>query len=117
MTTQSIADRLVALCRQGQYEAAQNELYHADAESFEPNSPFVPYVKGLDAIKAKGEQFQSQIETFYGTEVSDPLVAGNYISCSISLDCDFKGHGRVDMREIALYEVKDGKIVKETFYY
>jgi hypothetical protein len=28
-----------------------------------------------------------------------------------------KGSGRMKMDEIALYEVKDGKIVKEQFFY
>ena len=36
MTTKEIAERLVALCRQGQVETAQRELYAADAINIEP---------------------------------------------------------------------------------
>ena len=42
MTTQEVANRLVELCRQGQIEAAQTELYANDCSSLEPeNSPMV----------------------------------------------------------------------------
>ena len=36
MTTQEIAGRLVALCRQGKFETAQKELFATDAISIEP---------------------------------------------------------------------------------
>ncbi|MFN4007028.1 MAG: SnoaL-like domain-containing protein [Chitinophagaceae bacterium] len=32
-----------------------------------------------------------------------------------SLDCEFKGHGRMNTTEIALYKVKDAKIIKAAF--
>ena len=35
----------------------------------------------------------------------------------MGMDVTMKGAGRVKMDEIALYEVKDGKIVKEQFFY
>jgi hypothetical protein len=35
----------------------------------------------------------------------------------MGLDATMKGVGRTKMDEIALYEVKDGKIVKEQFFY
>ena len=36
MTTTEIAERLVDLCRKGQFEAAQKELFSADAVNIEP---------------------------------------------------------------------------------
>jgi hypothetical protein len=35
----------------------------------------------------------------------------------MSFDATFKGGGRTKMDEICVYEVKDGKIVKEQFFY
>jgi limonene-1,2-epoxide hydrolase len=35
----------------------------------------------------------------------------------MGMDVTMKGPGRVQMDEIAVYEVKDGKIVKEQFFY
>jgi hypothetical protein len=35
----------------------------------------------------------------------------------MGMDCTMKGMGRQKLEEIAVYEVKDGKIVKEQFFY
>lgn len=35
----------------------------------------------------------------------------------MGMDVTLKGMGRRQMDEIAVYEVKDGKIVKEQFFY
>ena len=49
MTTEEIAERLVSLCRQGNFEAAQRELYAVDAINLEPyGTPTFPQeTKGL----------------------------------------------------------------------
>ncbi|MEO6283046.1 MAG: nuclear transport factor 2 family protein [Dyadobacter sp.] len=118
MTTTEIAERLVALSRENKYEQAQKELYSEDAVSIEPEgSPGMTTVKGLDKIVEKGNHFQAMIEEFHGQELSDPVVAGNYFSISLTMDITFKGMGRVPMEEIALYKVADGKIVSEQFFY
>ena len=117
-TTQEIADRLVQLCREGKYEEAQNELFSDDAESIEPpESPGMQSVKGLDQIRKKGQDFNNMVEEIHSGSVSDPTVAGNYISLAMMIDATYKGMGRQKMDEIALYETKDGKIVKEQFFY
>ena len=120
MTVQQIANRLVELCRKGDYTAAQQELYSDDATSHEPEnspSPGPKVVSGKDAIIAKGKQFQEMVEEVHGGSVSDPVVAGNHFAVSLNLDATYKGMGRQDMNEVCVYEVKDGKIVKEEFFY
>jgi len=118
MTVKEIANRLAELCRQGKYDTAQKELYSADAISLEPeHSPGLQTVKGLDAIIEKGHQFQSMIEAVHSSTVSDPIIAGNTFAVAAVLDITLKGVGRVPMEELAVYEVKDGKIVKEQFFY
>jgi len=57
------------------------------------------------------------VEEVHGGWVSEPIVAGNYISVAMGMDVTMKGQGRMNMDEIAVYEVKDGKIVKEQFFY
>jgi len=118
MTIQEIANRLTALCRQGKYEEAQRELYSTEAESIEPpGAPGLQTVAGLDAIIKKGQQFQSMIEAVHGGSVSDPIIAGNTFAIAAVLDVTFKGIGRQAIEEIAVYTVKDGKVVKEQFIY
>jgi SnoaL-like domain len=118
MTTQDVANRLKELFNENKWQEAQEELFSEDAESIEPaHSPGMQSVKGLDAIKKKGEDFNNMVEEMHGGYVSDPIVGGNYIAVAMGIDCTYKGMGRQKMDEIALYEVKDGKIVKEQFFY
>lgn len=117
MSVTEIANRLHELCQQGKYEDAQRELYSQDALSIEPvGAPGMQSVTGLDAIMKKGEQFQSMVEEIHAGSVSQPVIAGNHIALAFMIDCTMKGMGRTKMEEIAVYEVKDGKIVKEQFF-
>lgn len=118
MSTESVAKRLVELCRAGQFEAAQKELYAQDVVSIEPEgAPSGAVTKGLDAIYKKGEAFQASVEEIHGIEVSDPIVAGNWFSVTMTLDVTMKEYGRVPMTEVCVYHVKDGKVNQEQFFY
>jgi len=117
MNTRQIADRLVELCRQGQFETAQTELFAADADSIEPPGAQMPNVKGLAAIQEKGRQFMAGIEAFHSTTVSDALVAADHFSLAMALDVTMKGAGRVQIEEICVYRVAGGKIASEQFFY
>ncbi len=116
MTTQ-IADRLVELCRRGEFEAAQTELYSVDAISIEPDGAPFEMAEGLSAIQEKGRQFTASVEEMHGVVISEPVVAGNFFTVSMALDTTFKGRGRVNMEELCVYEVEDGKIITEQFFY
>ena len=120
MNVEQIAKCLVELCRKGEYEQAQKELYADDAVSIEPaNLPpgALGNVSGLPAIYEKGRQFQAMVEAVHGGEVSDAVIAGNWFSISMTLDITMKGRGRVQMSEICVYHVRDGKVVSEQFFY
>lgn len=118
MTTLEIANRLAVLCRDVKFETAQHELYAADAISIEtvPAPGYEKKTKGLDAIIKKGHQFESTVEAYHNTTVSDPLVSGNSFALVLSMDLTMKERGRVKLDELCVYEVKDGKIISETFY-
>lgn len=118
MTTQEVANRFNELAQSGQFDKIQDELYSEDAESIEPaHSQGLQSVKGLAAIKEKGRRFNEMVEEMHGGYSKDPVVAGNHFSVAMGMDCTMKGQGRVNMEEIAVYEVKDGKIVKEQFFF
>lgn len=119
MTTLEIATRLVELCRLGEYETAQKELYADDATSteFSPQTQQLETAVGLEAIIAKGAHFRELIEEVHSSAVSQPVVAGDYFSVAALLDVTLKGMGRIPMNEIALYKVKDDKVVSEQFFY
>ena len=117
MNTQEIATRLAALCRQGQFETAQKELYAKDAISIEPYATpeFAKQTNGLEEIIAKGHKFNSMVEETHGVEISEPLVAANSFVMRMEMDMKMKGQQRGKMSELCLYKVKDGKIVSEEF--
>jgi len=118
MKTAEIAQKLVAHCRQGQWEAAQTELYAAEAVSIEPEaSPaFAKETKGLPAIIAKGRTYTAMVEQMHSLTVSDPVVADSSFVCTMGMDVTMKGRGRFQMTELCVYEVKDGKIISEQFH-
>jgi hypothetical protein len=118
MTTKEVAGQLVKMCRDGKVEEAKQELFTEDTISIEPAEGILPEeTKGLKATQTKAELFISMVEQFYGSTITDPVVAGNYFSVGWDTDIQMKGQERQIMSEICLYKVKDGKIVSEQFFY
>lgn len=118
MTTQEVANRLVELCRTGQHEQAVKELYDPNIISIEPEGMPNRIVKGLDGIAKKSERFESMLEKVNSSTISDPIVAENFFSCSMLMNVQLKGAPvAIDMDEVCVYNVKNGKIVKEEFFY
>lgn len=119
MTTQQVADKLVSYCKQGDWDAAQTELYANDSVSIEmPGAPnFPPRTEGLKAIIQKGKTWEGMVETFHGIKVEGPIVAGDHFSCTMKMDVTMKGIPRMLNEEIGIFQVKDGKIVSEQFFY
>ena len=113
MTTKEIANRLVELCRKGEFENAQKELFAADAVSIEPYATpdFAKETKGIPAMKEKAEKWNAIVEEMHGLEVSDPVVAGSSFACTMRMDITMKGGERMNMTELCVYHVKDGKII------
>jgi ketosteroid isomerase-like protein len=118
MTTTDVANRFNELAPKGQWDQIQNELFADNAVSIEPeNSPGMESVSGLKAIREKGKTFDEMVEQMHGGYSNPPQVAGNHFAVAMGMDVTMKGQGRMQMEEIAVYEVKDGKIVKEQFFY
>jgi hypothetical protein len=118
MTTQEVANQLVDLCRLGKIDEAQAILFAESAQSIEANEMMgAKIVDGLEAIKTKSVAFQEGVEAFHGAEISDPIVAGNSFAITWKMDATFKGRGRMTIEEVCVYQVKDGKIVLEQFFY
>jgi ketosteroid isomerase-like protein len=119
MTTQEVANKLVQLCSQGQFDEAADSLYSPDIVSVEPGAPpgMSRESKGLAAVKAKGEWWTNNHDV-HSVSVEGPLVAGQHFAVTFKMDVTYKPEGkRFQMEEIALYRVADGKIVQEEFFY
>jgi hypothetical protein len=57
------------------------------------------------------------VEAMHANEAGDPIIAGNWFSVAFSMDITFKERGRVQMQDIGVYHVRDGKIDREQFFY
>ena len=78
--------------------------------------PFICQGANLcNALIEKGHKFTAMIEQVHSISVSDPVVAGSSFACAMQLDVTIKGQGRMNMTELCVYEVKDGKIISEQF--
>jgi ketosteroid isomerase-like protein len=116
MTTKDIAEKLVGYCRNQQEDKAYQELYSPEIISIEMQEP-MQEVRGFEGLQKKGQWWNENFEV-HATKVSDPLVADNHFSVKFWMDTTHKPSGqRSQMNEIGIYEVKDGKICKEQFFY
>lgn len=77
---------------------------------------FEKETRGLQAIKEKGEKWNSMVQEMHGITISDPLVGFNSFACTMRMNVTMKDGGNMDMTELCVYGVKDGKIVSEQFF-
>jgi ketosteroid isomerase-like protein len=87
--------------------------------STEPvGSPEMPAeMSGIDAIRGKHEWWEANNEV-HSVEANGPLLGQDQFAVQFIFDATFKPTGqRQTMTEMALYTVKDGKIVEEQFFY
>ena len=118
MTTKEVAARFMELATQGKFDAVQDELYSNDCVSIEPtHAQDMQSVEGLAAIKEKGKKFNESVGEVHGGYTNDPIISDNHFAVTMGMDITMKGMSRMKMDEVAVYEVKDGKITKEQFFY
>jgi len=81
-------------------------------------SPEETPIQGIDAVLAKGEARKDMMEQFISGFTDDAIVAGNHFAVRMWFTCIYKGETEPkNEEEIALYTVKDGKIIREEFFY
>ncbi|MEM6851345.1 MAG: nuclear transport factor 2 family protein [Pseudomonadota bacterium] len=120
-TLLKIAQELVAGCREGREAEGLGKLYAEDAVSVEaapmPGSDSAE-TKGLEGIRGKHAWWESAMEVHEAT-VDGPFLHGDdKFAVLFGMDVTDKQSGkRSKMREVALYTVKDEKIVREEFFY
>ena len=117
MTTEEIAKQYYQWAKEGNWTKIQEELYHQDAWSIEAEAAQVPPVQGLEAIKKKGEQWGANIKEVHSGYCKEPVVAGKHFSCAMGTDYTDQQNQRQQLDEVCVFEVENGKIVKEQFFY
>lgn len=119
MTTFEIGKQLVELCRAGKNQEAKEALYAADIVSIEVagNAAVPAETKGLPATLAKGKAFVEN-HTIHSVTLEGPFPNGDRFIVRLVYDVTHKPSStRRTLDEAALYTVKNGKIVREEFFY
>lgn len=115
--TKEVAKKLIRYCRDQRHRKAVEELYADNCTSREmPETP-EDMVQGKSAIMEKNNKWFEAVKEFHECEVSDPIIAGDFFSCLMTVDVTFYGRKRMQLSEIGVYRVSDGKIVSEQFFY
>lgn len=118
LTTQEVAARFDELAQQEKWFEIQDEFFADNVRSIDPaHSLYFGYAEGKAAVRKKGEDFVSKIEAVHAAHTTSPVTGGNHFSVGRWMDITVQGFGRIQMDEIMLYEVKDGQIVSEQFFY
>ena len=120
MTLIEIARELVAGCREGREKENLGRLYAPDAVSVEGADMGGQGAKthGLDGIRAKHEWWEGA-HIIHGGAVEGPFTHGeDRFAVIFDMDVENRATGqRMQMREVAVYHVAGGKIVREEFFY
>ena len=118
--TTAVAEELVSFCRTGRNTDAINSLYSPDIVSIESmgNEAMPREMRGIDAVRAKNKWW-GENNTVHSATVEGPFVTeGDKFAVYFNYDVTSKQTGqRNQMEEMALYTVKDGKVVREQFFY
>lgn len=120
MSLQGIGTKLVQLCSEGRADEAMKELYSPDIVSIEAQdfAGMPARMEGLDAIVKKGEWWTANHEV-HAMTVEGPFIGNrpDQFAVLFAMDLTPVGGQRTQMSEVALYTVRDGRIVQEEFLY
>ena len=117
--TVEIGKKLVDFCKRNENLKAVDELYADEIVSLESmSSPeSTDQAQGIEAIRRKNKQWEEEMEV-HEMDVQGPFPLGDRFAVHFKFDAtERKNNKRMKMEEVGLYTVKNGKIVKEEFFY
>jgi ketosteroid isomerase-like protein len=119
MTTNELARKYVALCKESRHVECLDTLFAEDAVSVEAATPPVGErtTKGLAALHAKGKWW-GENHTLHKSELFGPYPHDDRFAVRFLYDITHKPSGkRLTRDEVGLFTVAEGKIVREEFFY
>jgi len=118
LTTQEVMDRFNELAKQEKWFEIQEELFAENVRSIDPpGSPYFGYAEGKINVRKKGEEWVKKITAVHHLFTTEPIAAGCHFAMGREVDIEVDGFGRILINEIMLYEVQEGKIISEQFFY
>jgi len=117
MNTEEVAKKVVELTRKQAWKEAIESLYSKDIVSVEARAMEggSPESHGIEAVRGKTDWWVNNMDV-HSAKVSGPFVAHDRFVVQYDIDAtDKNSKKRMQMSEVGVYTVKDGKIVREEF--
>jgi ketosteroid isomerase-like protein len=117
MSTEEVAKKLVEYCRKGEWMKAIDDLYAKDIVSVEAQAmeKMPAEMRGIDQVRGKTEWWEKEMEV-HSAKVTGPFVARDTFVVQFDVDVTEKASKkRMQMSEVGIYTVKDGKVAREEF--
>lgn len=117
MSTQEVAEKVVELVRQQAWYKALDTLYDKDIVSVEASASEGESAekRGIDQVRGKIDWWLNAMEV-HSFNAKGPFVAHDRFVVQYDADVTEKNSKkRFQLSEVAVYTVKNGKIVREEF--
>ena len=117
MNTEEVATKLVEYCRKGEWMKAVDDLYAKGIVSVEAHTMenMPAEMRGIDQVRGKTEWWEKNMEVHSG-KVTGPFVARDTFVVEFDVDVtDKASNKRMQMSEVGIYSVKDGRVAREEF--
>jgi ketosteroid isomerase-like protein len=116
-TTTDLAKAFTDLLKAGKHDQAAATFNSPDIVSYEAMEGPMRECRGAAAVKAKSDWWNAN-HTVHSSAAHGPYVNGDQFAVRFAIDVTTKETGqRMQMDEVGLYTVKNGKIVEERFFY
>lgn len=116
MRTADVATQFTDALKAQDYPKAES-FWADDVVSIENMDGPMKEMRGREAVHGKGEWWFGAHEV-HKSEIKGPFVNGDQFSVIFNMDVTQKESGnRIQMEEVGLYTVKNGKIAEERFFY
>ncbi len=117
MNTEQVAQKVVELVRKQAWHEALDTLYDKDIVSIEARASEggSPEKRGIDQVRGKTDWWLENMQV-HSFEANGPFVAHDRFVVQYDADVtDKNSKKRMQLSEVGVYTVKNGKIVREEF--
>jgi ketosteroid isomerase-like protein len=117
MDLRALAEDFVALYNAGHHDEIARKYWSEDVVSIENMEGPMARIEGKAAVQGKSDWWFGAHEV-HSTVAEGPFLNGDQFGVRFTMDITVKESGeRSQSSELALYTVRNGKIVEERFFY
>ena len=119
ITTQALANQLIKVLKVGDFNGAYDLFDQESAKHYEPKSQVEAFrnIVGIQAIKEKDQVMGASIVKAGLPEISNIVVKPGVISLNYKMRIELQDGSVLNLDEIIVYEVDNGKIISENIFY